>query len=79
MGGRERRGSRPLPACDLLRSPSVVVTLEEFHGRVRERVMEAIGAREGHRHGGNHQSCSLVLLFSKTALEEPFPAAEGVY
>ena len=28
---------------------------------------------------GNDQSCSLVILFSETASEEPFPAAEGIY
>jgi hypothetical protein len=29
--------------------------------------------------GGSHQSCSLVFLFSKTALVDPFAAAEGFY
>ena len=28
--------------------------------------------------GGNLQSCSVVVLFSETALEEPFTAAEGI-
>jgi hypothetical protein len=29
--------------------------------------------------GVSHRSCTVVFLFSKAALEEPFAAAEGFY
>ena len=50
-------------------------TTAESEGESEER----LEAREGPRQRGNTRLCSLVYLFSKTGLEEPFAAAEGTY
>jgi hypothetical protein len=80
MGGRERRGGRDRSRLANSAIPSVVATLEERTTAVSEgESEERLAAREGHRQRGTNWLCSLVYLFSKTGLEEPFAAAEGTY
>jgi hypothetical protein len=80
MGGREQRGGRVRSRLAILAIPSVVATLEERTTAVSEgESEERLEARESHCQRGNNRSCSLVYLFSKTGLEEPFAAAEGTY
>jgi hypothetical protein len=80
MGGRERRGGRVRSRLAIPAIPSVVATLEERTTAVSKRESEErLEAREGRCQRGNNRLCSLVYLFSKTGLEEPFAAAEGTY
>jgi hypothetical protein len=80
MGGRERRGGRVRSRLANAAIPSVVATLEERTTAVsKSESEERLEAREGPCQRGNNRLCSLVYLFSKTGLEEPFAAAEGTY
>src|SRR4051794_35628635 len=80
MGGREWSRSRPFlglrsmdsePSWGLWRSPP--------RGVAGERVTGMMGPEKAIVKQRNFRPCSLVVLFSETALEEPFTAAEGVY
>jgi hypothetical protein len=80
MGGRQWGRSRVRSRLAIPAFPGVVATLEERSAAVSEgESEERLEAREGHRQRGKNRSCSLVYLFSKTGLEEPFAAAEGTY
>jgi hypothetical protein len=69
MGGRERRRRRDRCRRALASTPSVMASLEVETTAVSESGEKALSESDP-------RSCSLVDLFSKTGLEEPFPAAE---
>jgi hypothetical protein len=79
MGGREWRGSRirPRAASDVL--SRIVAALEEpFTATAVGNESEAqSGAGKVVIEGVSRGLCSVVFLFSETALEEPFRMAEG--
>jgi hypothetical protein len=59
---------------------TVVETLEESSTGSRRRASR-VRAREPEKaivQGRNFRSCTLVVLFSETAVEEPFTPAEGI-
>ena len=78
MGGRESPGR---PGCH--RHPTRVwdQMWRTWRSRPRWRWRESQGWIPGPGKArvaeGSHRSCSVVILFSETALEEPFTASEG--
>src|SRR6266536_2190515 len=81
MGGRERRRSRVRRRDWDRWFPNRRGTLEEPSTRSRRRASRGRdrGPEKAIVKGRNIRSCTLVILFSETVLEEPSTAGEGFH